>query len=191
MQIQAENSRFDDYARRDREVGSGSAPVEVAPDAPHLKETIFNPNDPNGDWGGNVARPNVRKQYGGGQVQKASLVVGSTGFAPGANAPVSDAYEQNTKKHFETDISYMGVQQPPQKGQDMGDGPLGTNVYQMGPGGRHDANDWQTSYQEQSVGQFMPNENGRGAAPGKKKVVPAYEQVKLDQQAAQVAARRC
>lgn len=114
---------------------------------------VRQPSHPRADWAG-IVPPETKKKMVSGTAAQQSL-------GPGL-APVTAEAPKPQRKHFEKDVRFASID-PGAAGA-----PLGSAAYQMGPGGRHSAADWQT----ENRAQMAQERTDRSRRPGRKQFGP-------------------
>lgn len=156
LQIRAMASEFDggaDY--REETKAAAYQPQQHAPPGRRVRQPKprgrrRQPMHPKADWAG-VVPPETKKK-----------IVTTTAKQPALGAgllPVGEERRTQHRKHFENDVRFASVD-PGAQGA-----PLNSAAYQLGPGGRHSAAEWQSEARAQ-----MAMEAASRARPSKKKL---------------------
>lgn len=167
-QRHAQLSRFDHDARIQGTIQS-QIPTRMPAKIPHVggQSQVRRQSHENADWAGNVPQSNARKQYKQ-NAQVGSIQATEHGIVPNEDAELNE-HNFNTRKHFENDIRYNGLNQQT---------PL-SNAYQCGPGEDHSASQWKTTYQTDVENRGGTQKDqylaGKGTNRGGKKMIkPEY-----------------
>jgi len=167
LQQVAEASRFDADARFQQAIREKSCTTTAPAPVPHLGNR-HDPQHPDADWAGNVPANARRRRH----FQSHPSATQSTTQTENGIVPQAVDKSQPSRKHFASDIRFQG------KGPAAQAAPLGTNVYQFGPGGQHDTSQWTTSYQAQAMQQPTNIEQKKQSmhpGTGKRQIKPSFE----------------
>lgn len=159
MQIRAMASEFDGGANyREEKKAAAYEPGQMPAPGRRVRQPRAGrraaprrPMPANADWAG-VVPPTSNKKFVQAPAKQEAL-------GPGLQ-PVGEEQKMisQTRKHFEKDVRFKSVD-PEAQGA-----PLGSAAYQLGPGGRHSAADWQSEARAQ-MAQEAPEAKRK---PGKK-----------------------